>query len=127
MPARVIAPMTTIVSVPMRFARRQADSCPSVAILREKTVTKAVESAPSANRSRSRFGIRNAAMKYCISRVPKSALKMISRASPSTREHITAAATMAVFRPVRGRVDSAIAGSFPETIEDGGAQSVVGN
>ena len=44
--------MKTAVSVATLFASRQADSSPSVAIFPEKVVMKAVERAPSANRSR---------------------------------------------------------------------------
>ena len=41
-------------------ASRQAESSPSVAICCENVVTKAVESAPSAKRSRNMFGARKA-------------------------------------------------------------------
>src|SRR5271154_3583046 len=57
----------------------------------EKVVTKAVDSAPSANKSRSRFGMRNATVKASIAAPPpNNAAQMSSRASPSTRLHMTA-------------------------------------
>src|SRR5438876_240849 len=59
-PSRVIALMNTSVRVATLLASFQADASPSFAIRREKVVTKAVESAPSAKRSRSMFGARNA-------------------------------------------------------------------
>ena len=56
-----------------------------------KVVTKAVDSAPSANRSRSRFGMRNAAVKASIMPPPpNNAAQISSRARPSNRLHITA-------------------------------------
>ncbi len=59
----------------------------------------AVESAPSAKRSRRRFGARNAAMKASFAvPAPNSAAKICSRANPSTRLHITANPTMPVAR-----------------------------
>jgi hypothetical protein len=59
------------------------DCSPSFWIFLEKVVTNAVESAPSAKRSRSRFGVRKATMKASISLPPpKSHAKTCSRMSP---------------------------------------------
>src|ERR1700678_3715859 len=55
-----------------------------------KVVTKAVDSAPSANRSRNRLGMRKATVKVSISAPPNSAPQIASRASPSRRLHSTA-------------------------------------
>src|SRR5437762_14191007 len=60
MPSNVTALMKTAVSVATLFARRHADSSPSTAIFFENVVMNAVESAPSAKRSRNKFGNRNA-------------------------------------------------------------------
>ena len=49
-----------------RLPRRQADSRPSCVSRRVKVGTKAELMAPSANRSRTRFGILNATMKASI-------------------------------------------------------------
>ena len=59
----------------------------------------AVESAPSANRSRSRFGARKAVRKasYPVP-APKRLENIWSRANPSTRLHITASPTIPVAR-----------------------------
>ena len=93
-PSSVSALITTSVSVPILFASRHAGSSPPVAIFLENVVTNAVESAPSANRSRSRFGARNAVMNMSrFPPAPKSELKIISRASPSRRLHMTAMPT----------------------------------
>ena len=59
-PSTVIALMKTSVRVATLLASRQADWSPSVAMRRENVVTNAVESAPSAKRSRNMFGARNA-------------------------------------------------------------------
>src|SRR5204863_7657188 len=56
MPSKVTALMKTAVSVATLFASRHADSSPSTAIFFENVVMKAVESAPSAKRSRNKFG-----------------------------------------------------------------------
>ena len=86
---RVIA-----VSVATLLARRQAAPSSSAAAVLVNTVTKAVDSAPSANRSRSRLGMRNAMVNASMTRPPpKRAAKICSRASPSTRLHSTARPT----------------------------------
>jgi len=69
-PARHNTPSTTAVSVAVLFARRHAASSPPRAIVLLKVVTNAVDSAPSANRSRNRFGMRNAAVKASIAAPP---------------------------------------------------------
>ena len=91
--------ITTRVIVPILFARRQAEASPSVAIFFVNVVINAVESAPSANKSRSIFGARNAVMN--MSRflpAPNIALKTTSRTSPSTRLHMIATLTTPVAR-----------------------------
>ncbi len=93
-PSTVMALRVTTASVATLFARRQAAASFSTAAVRVKTVTKAVESAPSANRSRSRFGMRNAMVNASMMRPPpKSAAKICSRASPRTRLQSTASPT----------------------------------
>ena len=90
-PTRQIADSATAVSVATLFASRHAASSPPRAMVLLKVVTNAVDSAPSANRSRSRLGMRNAAVKASITAPPpNNAAAMVSRASPSTRLHMTA-------------------------------------
>src|SRR5439155_12058936 len=99
MTSSVTALMKTAVSVATLFASRHADSSPSVAIFRENVVMNAVESAPSANKSRKRFGNRNAirnASRFLPA--PKSPAKTCSRINPRMREHITATPTTPVAR-----------------------------
>ena len=91
-PSTLTKLMNTPASVIIFEASTHADASPSFLILWEKTVTKAVESAPSAKRSRRRLGARNAIRKSPIDAVPKSELKSTSRTRPSTRLHITATA-----------------------------------
>ena len=94
MPPTAMIEIPTMSSEPTLFASRQAAGSPSVAIFLEKVVMNAVESAPSAKRSRSRFGVLNAIVKASIERpAPKSVPKTSSRTSPSTRVHITARPT----------------------------------
>src|SRR5256885_13530980 len=108
MPSNVTALMKTAVRVATLLPRRQADSSPSVAIFRENVVMNAVESAPSANRSRKRFGNRNAIRKASrFLPAPKSPANTCSRINPRTREHITARLTTPVAR-VLTRWSSAI-------------------
>src|SRR5437773_12385459 len=79
-PSNVTALMKTAVRVATLLPSRQADSSPSVAIFRENVVMNAVESAPSANKSRNRFGNRNAirkASRYLPA--PNKPAKTISR------------------------------------------------
>src|SRR5207248_840028 len=94
MPASVMA-LTTIASAfTTRLASRQAAASPSCSRRQVKVVTKAAESAPSANRSRSRFGMRKAVMKASSSRpAPKKTANACSRTSPRTRLTSTAALT----------------------------------
>jgi len=98
-PSSVSALMKTSVSVATLLASRHADLSPSVAIRRENVVTKAVDSAPSANKSRNMFGARNAVRKASMFRVaPKSAAITTSRMSPRTRLHKIAMPTIPVAR-----------------------------
>ena len=71
-----------------RLPRCHAASRPSVVSARVNVGTNAAVIAPSAKRSRNRFGIRNATLKASISMpplAPKNAASTISRATPSTR------------------------------------------
>src|SRR5450631_2869711 len=91
MPTMQIDPKTINVKVATLLARRQAAASPLRAMVLLKVVTNAVESAPSANRSRSRFGIRKAAVNASMAAPPpNNAAQICSRASPRTRLHITA-------------------------------------
>ncbi len=98
-PSSVTALIKTAVSVAILFPSRHADSSPSVAIFFEKVVMNAVESAPSANKSRSKLGTRNAIRKASrFLPAPKSPAKTCSRMSPRTREQSTAIPTTPVAR-----------------------------
>ena len=91
-PSRLTALIKTVASVSILEASAQAAAEPSFSSFWEKTVMKAVDSAPSAKRSRSRFGKRKAMRKSPMNAVPNRALKRISRTSPSMRLSMTAAA-----------------------------------
>src|SRR6202030_4244856 len=118
-PTNVTALMKTAVRVATLLPSRQADSSPSVAIFRENVVMNAVERAPSANKSRNRFGNRNAIRKASrFLPAPKSPAKTCSRINPSRREHMTATPTTPVAR-VLTRWDCASAiGEQRTTSED---------
>src|SRR6266404_342282 len=118
MPARHIDPRTTRVNVATLFASRHAASSPLRAMVLVNVVTNAVDSAPSANRSRSRFGMRNAAVNASIAPPPPNkAAQTCSRTSPSTRLPMTARpmipAAFVFSRSVRGDF-----GSMPEFMSD---------
>src|ERR1700722_2436051 len=120
-PAIHRSPSTPAVRVATLFARRHAESSPPRAMVLLKVVTNAVDSAPSANRSRSRFGIRNAAVKASIAAPPPNrAAKICSRASPSSRLHITARpmipAALVFSFSVRSSGATAAAGSDDEAL-----------
>ncbi len=108
MPAIEISPKLKAVMVATLFARRQAASSPPRAMVLLKVVTNAVDSAPSANKSRSRLGMRNATVKASSARPPPNrAANINSRARPSTRLHITAKPMMPaalVFRRSGARI-----------------------
>src|SRR6476646_3842319 len=109
--------MKMTVSVATLFARRHADSSPSVAIFFEKVVMNAVESAPSANKSRNMLGTRNAIRKASrFFPAPKSAAKRTSRIRPSTRLERMAMPTMPVAR-VLTRLFAGSAASFTDATE----------
>ena len=98
-PSSVAALMKAAVSVTTLFASRHADSSPSVAIFFENVVMNAVESAPSANRSRNKFGSRNAIKNASrFFPAPKSPANTCSRISPRTRLHKIAMPTTPVAR-----------------------------
>src|SRR5712671_7796365 len=118
MPATQIEPKTTRVNVATLFASRQAAASPLRAMVLLNVVTNAVDSAPSANRSRNRFGMRNAAVNASMAPPPPNkAAQTCSRTSPSTRLHITARpmipAALVFSRSVRGGV-----GPVPELMSD---------
>ncbi len=93
-PASVSPLSTTTIIVAILFASSQAEAVPSLAIFFEKVVTKAVERAPSAKRSRKRFGTLNAIMNASIPNpAPNSFARINSRARPRMRLHITASPT----------------------------------
>src|SRR4051794_11558806 len=109
MPSNVIALMKTAVSVATLFASRHADSSPSTAIFFENVVMNAVESAPSANKSRSKFGRRNAiknASRYFPA--PNKPANTVSRIKPRRRLDRMASPTTPVAR-VLIRRSSAVA------------------
>src|ERR1700688_1034032 len=114
MPATHIEPKTTRVNVATLFASRHAAASSLRAMVLLNVVTNAVDSAPSANRSRNRFGMRNAAVNASIAPPPPNkAAQTCSRTRPSTRLHITARpmipAALVFSRSERGDV-----GSVPE-------------
>src|SRR3984893_14376428 len=118
MPATQIEPKTTRVNVATLFASRHAAASPLRAIVWVNVVTNAVDSAPSANRSRNRFGMRNAAVNASMAPPPPNkAAQTCSRTSPSTRLHITARpmipAALVFSRSGRGDV-----GPVPELMSD---------
>src|SRR5882762_2285219 len=93
-PSTVMALRKTAVRVATLSASRQAAASFSSAAVRVNTVTNAVDSAPSANRSRSRLGMRKAMVNASMTRPPpNSAAKICSRARPSTRLQSTASPT----------------------------------
>src|SRR6266480_3100453 len=109
--------MKTTVRVAILFARRQAESSPSVAIFFENVVMNAVESAPSAKRSRNMLGTRNAIRKASrFFPAPKRAVKSTSRIRPRTRLDRIAMPTMPVAR-VLTRLFARIAASFTDATE----------
>ncbi len=93
-PAMQITPRMKVSVERTSRARCQADSAPSFSHVLVKVVVNAVESAPSAKRSRSKFGIRNAAKNASANIVvPNMKAKICSRTTPSRREPITAMPT----------------------------------
>src|SRR6266704_2542666 len=113
MPSNVTALMNTAVSVATLFARRHADSSPSTAIFFANVVINAVERAPSAKRSRSKFGNRNAiknASRFLPA--PKSPANTISRISPSRRLDKMAMPTTPVARVLIRRSSAAAMANF---------------
>ena len=111
MPSTVTALMKTAVSVATLLASRHADWSPSIAIFFENVVMKAVESAPSANRSRNRFGNRNAiknASRFLPA--PNNPANTISRIKPRTRLDRMAMPTTPVARVLICRSSAAFIG-----------------
>ena len=104
-----MATVKTAVKVATLFASRQADPSPSFAIFREKVVMKAVESAPSANKSRNKLGSRNAiknASRFLPA--PNKPAKICSRISPKTRLQRTARPTIPVARVLTRRFSGTV-------------------
>src|SRR5579885_3246566 len=93
-------PLSTITArVATLFASAQAARSPCAAVVLLNTVMNAVDRAPSAKRSRSRFGMRKAMVNASMMRPPpKRAAKTCSRTTPSTRLQSTARATMVAAR-----------------------------
>ena len=88
----------------------QASASPRFSRYSVKVGTKADDMAPSANRSRSRFGIRNATLKASVARpAPNSVAITCSRTSPSTRDSSVAAPTVPARRAMRRSSLTAIA------------------
>src|SRR5579885_3081270 len=86
MPAAHRLPTSTISAVATRFARRAASALPRVARYSVKVGTKALESAPSANRSRVRLGMRNPSMNASYTKpAPNRRAMMLSRSRPVIR------------------------------------------
>src|SRR5205809_7871920 len=111
MPSTVTALMKMAVSVATLLARRHADWSPSIAIFFENVVMNAVESAPSANKSRNRFGNRNAiknASRYFPA--PNRPANTISRIRPSNRLDRIAMPTTPVARVLIRRSSAAVIG-----------------
>ena len=79
-----------------------ASSSPRVWWTAVKVGTNAEDIAPSANRSRSRLGMRNATLKASVAKpAPNSTAITCSRASPSTRDSRVAAPTVPAWRATR--------------------------
>jgi hypothetical protein len=91
-----------------------------VAIFLENVVTNAVESAPSAKRSRSKFGVRKATVNASISLPPpKEPRKDLLADEPSTRLHITAIPTMPAALVLTLEGCASIAGETADAVESG--------
>ena len=88
--------MKLIESASIFLPSAHAASSPSFLIFFVKVVTNAVESAPSANRSRSMLGVRKAAVKTPVKCAPNIPFSSWSRTSPSSRLHRMAMETMPV-------------------------------
>ena len=118
-PSNVIALMKTAVSVATLFANRHADSSPSTAIFFENVVMNAVESAPSANKSRNKFGKRNAIRNASRFRpAPKRPANTISRIKPSSRLDRIARPTTPAARVLPRRSSAAFIGEQRTASED---------
>ena len=108
---------TTVANVAILLASAHAEASSPVVVFLEKTVTKAVESAPSAKRSRKRLGMRKATLKASMAMpAPKSAARICSLANPSKRLHITATPTIPAARVLSSLLGFAIAGETDEVV-----------
>src|SRR5947207_5021193 len=119
MPSSVTTLMKTAVSVATLFARRHADSSPSTAIFFENVVMNAVDNAPSANKSRSRFGNRNAIKNASrFFPAPKRPANTISRINPSRRLDRIAMPTTPAARGLPRRSSTAVIGEQRTASDD---------
>src|SRR5205823_3707934 len=119
MPSSVTTLMKTAVSVATLFARRHADSSPSTAIFFENVVMNAVDNAPSANKSRSRFGNRNAIKNASrFFPAPKRPANTISRINPSRRLDRIAMPTTPAARVLPRRSSTAVIGEQRTASDD---------
>ncbi len=95
-PAKTMArrdnvPVMTSNALMTRLPSRQACSRPRVSMVRVNAGTNAAVIAPSAKRSRSRLGMRNATLNASIAALaPKKYARTVSRTTPSTRLNIVA-------------------------------------
>jgi hypothetical protein len=118
-PSSVTALMKTAVSVATLFASRHADASPSTAIFFENVVMNAVERAPSANKSRNKFGNRNAirnASRFLPA--PKRPANTISRTSPRMRLDRIAIPTIPAARVLPRRSSAAVIGEQRTASDD---------
>ncbi len=126
--------MKTRASVATLLARRHAAASSSLVIFSVNVVMNAVERAPSAKRSRNKFGARKAAMKASICALaPKSAAKTCSRTRPSKRLDITARLTrpadfvLILLTAAAGRGAALAAGASGAGIDSTGATVSAGS
>src|SRR5205809_3601987 len=118
-PSNVTALMKTAVNVATLFASLHADSSPSTAIFFANVVMNAVDSAPSANKSRNKFGKRNAirnASRFLPA--PKRPANTVSRINPRTRLDRIAMATTPAARVLPRRSTATIIGEQRTETED---------
>ncbi len=104
MPSITRTPVTTSRALMTRLPRRHAASRPRVASRRVNVGTKAALIAPSAKRSRTRLGMRNATLNASIAGpplAPKSSAITVSRATPSNRLVSVAMLTRPADRAIR--------------------------
>src|SRR4030095_3768304 len=127
MPSSVTTLMKTAVSVATLFASRHADASPSTAIFFENVVMNAVDSAPSANKSRSRYGNQNAIKNASrFFPAPKRPANIISRIKPRMRLDRIAMPTIPAARGPPRRSSAAVIGEQGTASDDLGKQKLYG-